>query len=341
MDARSAPNTSDGRSDFGNATAFARAGVQSLPLDPKRFAKIDAISATLPRGSANAAFADLGATHTQAPEGADAGRAIEADPTISVKGTGVDLLEVSLFSFFVDAVIDCNTTAGAKTDWITELHHWLLGKEVSKSSPLANLRQVHKVFAKRAQGLFGDPSTFYIQKDHKMDVDNLKPFNIPFLLGQVAQLSPKTFELHLVGDGPQKQLLEELTRKLRIASAVTWHGWLPAAELLHVYQSLDCLVNPSLYEGMSNVVLEAMACGLPVIASRVPGNEEVVLDRETGFLFHLGEPATLLSALAQLRDPNLRRRMGISARNRAMNFCSWNHTARQYAELFPTALPAK
>jgi glycosyltransferase involved in cell wall biosynthesis len=164
--------------------------------------------------------------------------------------------------------------------------------------------------------------------------------NIPFLLGQVAQLSPKTFELHLVGDGPEKQVLEELTRKLRIASAVTWYGWLRAAELLHVYQSLDCLVNPSLYEGMSNVVLEAMACGLPVIASRVPGNEELVLDGETGFLFHLGKPATLLSALAQLRDPNLRRRMGISARNRAMNFYSWNNAARQYADLFSTALPS-
>ena len=162
--------------------------------------------------------------------------------------------------------------------------------------------------------------------------------NLPFLLRQVAQLPTTTFELHLVGDGPEKQRLKGLARELGVASAITWHGWLPPAELPHVYQSADCLVNSSLYEGMSNVVLEAMACGLPVIASKVPGNEELVLDGDTGFLFDLREPAALVSALTQLRDAGLRRRMGISARNRAANFCSWSNVARQYAELFSTQL---
>jgi len=89
---------------------------------------------------------------------------------------------------------------------------------------------------------------------------------------------------------------------------------------------------------MSNVVLEAMACGVPVIASRVPGNDELVSDGDTGFLFDLREPAALVSALAQLRDEGLRRRLGTSARNRAANFCSWNNVARQYVELFSTRL---
>ncbi len=158
--------------------------------------------------------------------------------------------------------------------------------------------------------------------------------NLPFLFRQVAQLPPAAFELHLVGDGPEKERLEELARKLGISSAITWHGWLSPAALLPLYQSADCLVNPSLYEGMSNVVLEAMACGLPVIVSKVPGNEELVLDSDTGFLFDLPEPAAMVSALAQLRDAGLRRRMGSSARSRAVNFCSWNNVARQYAELF-------
>jgi glycosyltransferase involved in cell wall biosynthesis len=162
--------------------------------------------------------------------------------------------------------------------------------------------------------------------------------NLPFLFRQVAQLPSTTFELHLVGDGPEKERLDELARKLGIASAITWHGWLPPAALLPLYQSADCLVHPSLYEGMSNVVLEAMACGLPVIASKVPGNEELVLDGDTGFLFDLREPATLVSALAQLRDAGLRRGMGTSARNRAAKFCSWNNVARKYAELFSTNL---
>ena len=133
--------------------------------------------------------------------------------------------------------------------------------------------------------------------------------NLPFLFRQLAHLPPTTFELHLVGDGPEKQRLEGLARKLAIASATTWHGWISPAALPQIYQSADCLVNPSLYEGMSNVVLEAMACGVPVIASRVPGNDELVLDGDTGFLFDLREPAALVSALAQLRDAGLRRRM--------------------------------
>jgi len=81
-----------------------------------------------------------------------------------------------------------------------------------------------------------------------------------------------------------------------------------------------------------------MACGVPVIASRVPGNDELVLDGDTGFLFDLREPAALVSALAQLRDAGLRRRMGTSARNRALNFCSWHNVARQYVELVSTRL---
>jgi glycosyltransferase involved in cell wall biosynthesis len=158
--------------------------------------------------------------------------------------------------------------------------------------------------------------------------------NLPFLFRQVAQLPTATFELHLVGDGPERQRLEELARELGIASAIGWHGWMSPAALPQIYQSADCLVNPSLYEGMPNVVLEAMACGLPVIASRVPGNEELVLDGDTGFLFDLREPAALVSALARLRDASLRRRMGTSARDRAANFRSWTNVARRYAELF-------
>jgi glycosyltransferase involved in cell wall biosynthesis len=162
--------------------------------------------------------------------------------------------------------------------------------------------------------------------------------NLPFLFRQLARLPPTAFELHLVGDGPEKQRLEGLARKLAIASAVTWHGWISPGALPQIYQSADCLVNPSLYEGMSNVVLEAMACGVPVIASRVPGNDELVLDGDTGFLFDLREPAALVSALAQLCDAGLRRRMGTSARNRAVNFCSWHNVARQYVELVSTRL---
>ena len=59
--------------------------------------------------------------------------------------------------------------------------------------------------------------------------------NLPFLFRQVAQLPSAGFELHLVGDGPEKERLEELARKLGIFSAITWHGWLSPAALLPLY----------------------------------------------------------------------------------------------------------
>src|SRR5436190_17936205 len=153
--------------------------------------------------------------------------------------------------------------------------------------------------------------------------------NLPFLFRQLAHLPATTFELHLVGDGPERKHLEGLAQKLGIASAIRWHGWLPPAALPQVYQSADCLVNPSLYEGMSNVVLEAMACGLAVIASRVPGNDELVQEGETGFLFDLQKPDSLLNAFGQLmNDRDLCARLGANPRNCVTKKFSWSKVAQ-------------
>jgi glycosyltransferase involved in cell wall biosynthesis len=160
-----------------------------------------------------------------------------------------------------------------------------------------------------------------------------KQKNVAFLLKQLPRLPIGSFELHVVGDGPLKQNLRSLAEKLDIAAAVTWHGWLPREGLRNVYQSADCLVNPSLYEGMPNAVLEAMACCVPVIASDVPGNNELVIHGKTGFLFELDHAEKMTSALTQLRDVDLRLCMGESARARALDFFSWKTVASKYADL--------
>src|SRR6184192_1798551 len=65
--------------------------------------------------------------------------------------------------------------------------------------------------------------------------------NLPFLFRQLAHLPPTTFELHLVGAGHEQPRLEGLARKLGIAAAVTWHGWISPAPLPQIYRSADCL----------------------------------------------------------------------------------------------------
>jgi glycosyltransferase involved in cell wall biosynthesis len=158
--------------------------------------------------------------------------------------------------------------------------------------------------------------------------------NVAYLLRQVAQLPPGSFQLHLVGEGPDQQTLGELAVRLRIDRFITWHGWLSRSALRDVYCTADCLVNPSVYEGMPNVVLEAMAAGLPVIASNVPGNDELVKPGETGFLFELADGKDLRNALDALRDATVRARMGAAGRARARAWPTWEEVARRYLELF-------
>lgn len=158
--------------------------------------------------------------------------------------------------------------------------------------------------------------------------------NLFFLLEQLARLRADTFELHLVGDGPLKTQLHQRAEELALTERITWHGWVSRAELPAIYHSADCLVNPSFYEGMPNVVGEAMACGLPVVASNVPGNNDLVVNGETGFLFDLNHPDGLIAAVMQLNDLDLRLRFSECARKKALEFLSWKNVAVQYAELF-------
>jgi glycosyltransferase involved in cell wall biosynthesis len=161
-----------------------------------------------------------------------------------------------------------------------------------------------------------------------------KQKNLGLLLEQTSRLTPGSFEIHLVGDGPEREGLQRLATELNIASAVRWHGWVPRSSLRDCYVAADCFVNPSTYEGMPNAVLEAMACGLPVVASNVPGNDAVVRHEETGHLFDLARPHDLSQTLDRLlHDRILARRWGAEGRRRALEEFSWSKTAMAYLDL--------
>jgi glycosyltransferase involved in cell wall biosynthesis len=143
-------------------------------------------------------------------------------------------------------------------------------------------------------------------------------------------------ELHLVGDGPLRANLAATAERLGIAVYITWYGWLDKKALLEVYRQCDCFLNPSLYEGSPNAVLEAMACGLPVIASDCMGNNDVVTHGETGFLFDLSEPSAVVQRAGMLiRDRALAMAMGEKARRKVEADFSWDKVAEAYAALVP------
>jgi glycosyltransferase involved in cell wall biosynthesis len=121
--------------------------------------------------------------------------------------------------------------------------------------------------------------------------------------------------LVLLGDGEQRARLAERVLALRLSESVRLAGAVPRGETERWLRSADVFCLPSTYEGFPLAILEAMACGLPVVATAVAGVPEAVADGRTGLLVPPEDAGALAAALLRLvRDPALRRRMGDEGR---------------------------
>ena len=168
-------------------------------------------------------------------------------------------------------------------------------------------------------------------------VGRLRKFKgVGVLLSALAKAkagSDVALSLSLVGDGPDRATLERQCRQLGLTDAVRFHGWVDYARVAEHYERADGLVLPSFVEGMPNVVLEAMACGLPVVGTDVAGTRELIRDGREGRLVPPRDAEALAAALLELAgDPARRLEMGRRGRERALEF-SWEQTALQYADL--------
>jgi len=150
----------------------------------------------------------------------------------------------------------------------------------------------------------------------------------------LARLKHLDWQWYIAGDGPEMNALKSLAREQGISDRVTFLGWQSREELIQCYRQSNLFLFPSRHEGMPNAVLEAMASGLPVIASRISGNEELVVHEKTGLLVESENLALLTSALQEfIKDPALRQKMGAVSRQRVDEFYGWENTAKQYAVL--------
>jgi len=123
--------------------------------------------------------------------------------------------------------------------------------------------------------------------------------------------------LAIAGDGEHRAAVERAVAALELGGAVELLGRCDAARIARLLAGARALVVPSIYEGMPLVVLEAMAAGVPVVASSVSGIPEVVVDGETGWLVTPEDPAALAAALAvALEDPAEAARRGAAGRRR-------------------------
>ncbi len=136
------------------------------------------------------------------------------------------------------------------------------------------------------------------------------------------------YEFHVVGDGPLADELE------RAPPNVTAHGFVDQDELDRLWESFDLYFQPSRYEGLCITAIEAMACGLPVVASDVDGLSESIVDRETGYLVSQGdidEYCDRLDALAN--DAERRAQFGAAGRERVKSEYSMTALADEFQQV--------
>jgi glycosyltransferase involved in cell wall biosynthesis len=156
---------------------------------------------------------------------------------------------------------------------------------------------------------------------------------------QVLRVNPGT-KFVFVGDGPLRPALESLARELGIPDQVVFAG--VRADMPGVYSSFQLLVLPSLCEAMPMCILEAMAAGTPVVATRVGSIPKVVEPDRTGLLVEPGDVDGLAAAITRvLENREWARQMGIHGKTRASERFSSYAMAGQYLDLYQQALQMK
>jgi glycogen(starch) synthase len=148
--------------------------------------------------------------------------------------------------------------------------------------------------------------------------------------------------LLVVGDGPLRAKLEDRATRLDIGGSVTFAGRLGAdrrGELIDAYRRASVVVQPSLHEGLSTVVLEGMAAATPVVATDVGAHRWVIDSGTDGILIAPGRAEAIAAAVRPLiADSALARAMGLSGRKTVVERFSWAALADRHVSLYQAAI---
>ncbi|MGH9823785.1 MAG: N-acetyl-alpha-D-glucosaminyl L-malate synthase BshA, partial [Blastocatellia bacterium] len=159
------------------------------------------------------------------------------------------------------------------------------------------------------------------------------------VLARVRELDGVRLKLVMCGDGPERRDAEALAEQLGVAGDVLFVGQKPQLWIRQCLSVADALLLPSQSESFGLVALEAMACQVPVIATRVGGLPEVVVEGETGYLFEVGDVDGMAQGVLRvLKDNDLRDQLGERGRKVAVSRFSSNKIIPQYEALYKEVL---
>ncbi len=173
-----------------------------------------------------------------------------------------------------------------------------------------------------------------------VSIGNLNPLKGNSSIIEALKSLPQSVTLTIVGDGPERASLEKQVDKMGLRNRVFFGGNAAPELIPQILGEHDGLILASHSEGRPNVVVEAMAAGRAVLASRLPGVEELIRDDHNGLLFEPGNPASIALAIQQLlRHPEKCRTLGLAARQTVLDLgLSWTACALQYRQVYQQAL---
>jgi L-malate glycosyltransferase len=158
---------------------------------------------------------------------------------------------------------------------------------------------------------------------------------VNYLLEAFSQINFKkreSWQIWLVGEGPEKDNLESLAKRLKIVPQVKFLGRKSKEGLVKIYNQAKIFVLPSLNEGMSNTILEAMACGLPIITTSVGGSKELI--KNNGLIVKPKSGKELMQAIKEYIDSSdLLKRHGQESGKMAKKM-SWGKAAKEYKAVY-------
>jgi glycosyltransferase involved in cell wall biosynthesis len=166
----------------------------------------------------------------------------------------------------------------------------------------------------------------------------LSPEKDPLYLMEAARLllaNRPDVRLKFVGDGPLRPRIEELAAAWNIADRLTLVGEVPHDQIAQHMRQADVLCLSSVREGYPNVLLEALACGLPIVATNVGGVPEIVTDENVGILVPTGQPRELAQAL----DTALRKQWDRQSLQQVVRGRSWHDVAREMLDFVERTIP--